>query len=308
MSAPRADLTAYALLEDRAVLSLGGEDRKTFLQGLVSNDVRRVSAEQAIYAALLTPQGKYLHDFLIVEENDSLLIDCERARIADLRRRLSLYKLRSQVEISEKPGLVVAVIPGVEAATLFGLPLEAGRAAAFAGGVAFVDPRLPALGVRVIMRAEGAANCLAAAGVTMADASIYDRLRVEWGIPDGSRDMIIEKSLPLECGFDDLNGIDWNKGCYMGQELTARMHYRALVKKRLLPVMVDGPLPAPGTPILSDDREAGEMRSGRDGAALAMLRLEHLPASGAASTLTAGSALITPRIPSWVKLPAAATE
>lgn len=308
MSAPRADLAACALLEDRAVLSLGGEDRKTFLQGLVSNDVRRVSAKQAIYAAMLTPQGKYLHDFLIVEENDSLLIDCERARIADLRRRLSLYRLRSHVEISEKPELVVAVIPGAEAATLFGLPRDAGRAAAFAGGVAFVDPRLSALGVRVIMPAERAATRLAAAGMTIADASIYDRLRVELGIPDGSRDMIIEKSLPLECGFDDLNGIDWNKGCYMGQELTARMHYRALVKKRLLPVMVDGPLPAPGTPILSDDREAGEMRSGRDGAALAMLRLEHLPAATIPSTLTAGSARITPRIPSWVKLPAAASE
>lgn len=308
MSAPCADSSAYALLEDRAVISLSGEDGKEFLQGLISNDVRRVSAEQAIYGAMLTPQGKYLHDFFVAEAGDRLFIDCERRRAADLRRRLGLYKLRSKVAIAEEPSLAVVVLPGGEVAAKVGLPFEAGRAMAYAGGVAFVDPRLSALGVRMILPADDAAACLAAAGFAPAGPAGYDRLRLELGVPDGSRDMVVEKSLPLECGFDDLNGVDWNKGCYMGQELTARMRYRGLVKKRLLPVTVEGPLPPPGTLVFSGDREAGEVRSGREGMALALLRLEHLPTAATPSELVAGDARVTPRIPLWVKLPAAAAS
>jgi folate-binding protein YgfZ len=127
----------------------------------------------------------------------------------------------------------------------------------------------------------------------------YDRSRIELGLPDGSRDLEIEKSILLESGFDELAGVDWDKGCYMGQELTARTHYRALVKKRLVPVRIDGPTPAPGTPILAGGTEAGVMRSAGDGAGLALLKVEAL--SGI-EPLRAGPARLVPRKPFWLKL------
>jgi folate-binding protein YgfZ len=306
MSTPLANLSGHVILEDRAVLCLDGEDRKTFLQGLISNDVQRVSSGKAIYTALLTPQGKYLYDFFVGEDGKRLLIDCERSRAADLRRRLLLHKLRSRVTIDEATDLVVVALPGESAAASLGLSSEAGIATAFGGGIAFVDPRLAALGVRAILPTATAAIDLATAGAAPMDAEAYDLLRLDLGIPDGTRDLIVEKSLPLECGFDDLNGIDWQKGCYMGQELTARMRYRGLVKKRLLPVTVDGHLPEPGTPVQAGEQEVGEMRSGRGDLALALLRLEYLPQSMVKRELIAGEARITPRIPPWAKLPAAA--
>lgn len=308
MSTSLANLSGHVILEDRAVLCLGGEDCKTFLQGLISNDVQKVSTGKAIYTALLTPQGKYLHDFFIAEDGDRLLIDCERERASDLRRRLLLYKLRSQVTIDEASDLVVVALPGETAAASLGLSPEAGIATAFGGGVAFVDPRLPALGVRANLPAATAAINLATVGAAPMDAEAYDLLRLDLGIPDGSRDLIVEKSLPLESGFDDLNGIDWQKGCYMGQELTARMRYRGLVRKRLLPVAVEGRLPEPGTPVQAGEQEVGEMRSGRGDLALALLRLEHLPQPSATCALYAGEARVTPRIPPWAKLPAAVAK
>lgn len=308
MTAAFADPSVqHLVLADRAVLTLDGEDRKAFLQGLISNEVHRVSTSHAIYTAFLTPQGKYLHDFFVGEDGGRLLIDCERQRAADLHRRLGLYKLRSRVTIGDSPDLVVVALPGLAAAAAIGLAAEPGRAAAFAGGIAFVDPRLPALGVRLILPAATAVASLDAAGFTATnDAAAYDRLRLGLGVPDGSRDMVAEKSLPLECGFDDLNGVDWKKGCYMGQELTARMRYRGLVKKRLLPMTVDGPLPPTGTLVFAGDREAGEIRSGRDGVALALLRLEFLPPTADVAVFSAGEARVTPIIPPWAKLPAAA--
>ena len=130
----------------------------------------------------------------------------------------------------------------------------------------------------------------------MSDAAAYDRLRLSLGVPDGSRDLTIEKAILLESGFDELNGVDWQKGCYIGQELTARTKYRALIKKRLMPVTVDGPLPPPGTPVMAGDQEAGEMRSGRDGVGLALLRLEAVTES---KPLTAAGAKLTPQKPAW---------
>ena len=144
-------------------------------------------------------------------------------------------------------------------------------------------------------------STLADAGLNPAMPEDYERLRISWGAPDGSRDLEVGKSALLESGFDELHGIDWDKGCYMGQELTARTRYRGLVKKRLVPVQIDGPVPAPGTQILADGKDVGVMRSGvmRSGVAglgLALLRLEHLESPG---TLTAGAARLTPKKPDW---------
>jgi folate-binding protein YgfZ len=288
----------FVVLRERGLLSVSGEDRLSFLQGLISNDVAKLSANRAIHAALLTAQGKYLHDFFIAERGETVLLDCEAARRADLQRRLSLYRLRAKVTLAPTEGaLIVGAAFGSGALAALGLTDEPGAAIPFAGGIAFADPRLPALGARVII-AEGATAGLREAGFAEQDFAAYDRLRLLCGVPDGSRDLAVEKAILLEAGFDELNGVDWQKGCYIGQELTARTKYRGLVKKRLLPVRVDGPLPEPGTPVMQGEEEAGEMRSGRDGIALALLRLEAV-ASGEA--LRAGEARVQPVKPDWAR-------
>ena len=280
----------FILARDRALIALAGADRTSFLQGIVSNDVEKAREDRAIYAAFLTPQGKYLHDIFIAAQGDRLLIDCESSRRPDLLRRLSLYKLRAKVTLAEENGLAVGLYFGADALAGLGLPAEAGQSRAESGGVVFVDPRLAALGARAILPPEK----MPAESGSPAD---YDRLRLSLGVPDGSRDLPVEKAILLENGFDELNVIDWDKGCYMGQELTARTRYRGLVRKRLLPVAIEGGAPAPGTALLQNDKEMGEMRSAAGDLGLALVRLEALDKG----PLTAGGATLTPRKPDWVK-------
>jgi folate-binding protein YgfZ len=303
-SSPNGD-SLYLLPEARGLLAIAGEDKVSFLQGLVSNDVTKAGPARALYSAFLTPQGRYLHDFFLAEANGSFYLDCEAARREDLKRRLSLYKLRSKVTIADATAShAVALLFGAGALTRLGLGTDPGAAKPFGGGVAYVDPRLPALGARAVLPREGAAATLEAAGFIAGDATAYDKLRLSLGVPDGSRDLPVEKAILLENGFDELHAIDWEKGCYLGQELTARTRYRGLVRKRLLPVTIEGPTPAPGTPVMLGDKEAGEMRSAIDGIGLALLRLEHV--EGAASPiLRAGEARLTAQKPDWVRLPEA---
>jgi len=289
---------SYLIAEDRGVVAISGDDRAAFLQGLVSNDMQAVAADRAVYAALLTPQGRYLHDFFVAAIGETLCLDCEAARRDDLRRRLSIYRLRSKVTLADATGdLAVALLYGADARARFGLGEEPGAAKPWEGGVVYVDPRLPELGARALLPRARIGDILAQAGLIPGNAGDYDRLRLSLGVPDGSRDLPVEKAILLENGFDELRGIDWQKGCYMGQELTARTKYRGLVRKRLLPVEIDGPLPAPGTPVMAGDQEAGEMRSGADGLGLALLRLEHLDAE-----LRCGDSRLKPRRPRWTNL------
>ncbi|MEQ9171611.1 MAG: folate-binding protein [Rhodospirillales bacterium] len=292
----------YVVLEDRGVLAISGDDARTFLQGLVSNDINKVSATRAIHAALLTPQGKYLHDFFIAEApGGGLLMDCERARLEDLAKRLKLYKLRAKAVIEDQSEQWrVAALPGGAGTAALGS--DAGTTQAKDGGVLFTDPRLAALGARAILPKDSAEATLSGLGLTAGDRTDYDILRLGLGVPDGSRDMVVDKSILLESGFDELNGVDWKKGCYMGQELTARTKYRGLIKKRLLPVEIEGPLPEAGTPITLDGKEVGEVRStaaaGSGGRGLALIRLEHLEAG----PFDAAGAKVTPRKPDWAIL------
>src|SRR5439155_9535939 len=242
---------SFVALGERGLLAVAGEDRRAFLQGLVSNDIEKVSAARAIYAALLTAQGKYLHDFFVVALGETLLLDAEAARLADLQRRLGLYRLRAKVTLAPAAGdLAVFAAFGRDALSALDLPKQPGAAAPFAGGIAFVDPRLAALGARIVAPSERGTAGLRALGFAEAPFASYDRLRLEHGIADGSRDLIVEKAILLESGFDELNGVDWEKGCYIGQELTARTKYRGLIKKRLMAVRVDGALPPPGTSVM----------------------------------------------------------
>jgi folate-binding protein YgfZ len=292
-------------LPERGVLTLTGDDRVTFLQGLVSNDVTKATGETAIWAALLTPQGKYMHDFFLVERDDTLLIRCETARMDDLKTRLSRFKLRSKVSLVPGEGWTVAVLPGEEAAAALGLPAEPGAAKTLEGGaLAFVDPRLAEAGVHLLIPP----------GATVPDlpkgtSLDWHRRAAALGLPDGAPDMEPEKALLLENGFDELGGVDFKKGCYMGQELTARTKYRGLVKKRLMPITLTGgeALPTTGSLLRTPEgAEAGEIRSVVEGSGtsqgLAVIRLAHF-SPGVTLTAEDGGASIFPTPPAWMVLP-----
>jgi folate-binding protein YgfZ len=296
---------SYAtLLDYRSVIRLAGPDVRSFLQGIVTNDVTKVTAERAIWSAFLTPQGKFLHEFFLAEWQGVLLLDCERERLPDLLRRLKLYRLRSKVELADvSDDFKVVAFHGPGVLSALGLGPEPGKARAEPEGPLFVDPRLAGLGARAMVSAAGLARLLSESGCGETDLAAYDRLRIALGVPDGSRDLEVERSILLENGFDELGGIDWQKGCFMGQELTARTRYRGLVKKRLVPVTFDGPAPSPGTTLERDGREVGTLRSSSNGIALATLRIESL-GDQPDGTIRAGDAVATPKLPTWLKLPA----
>jgi len=265
-------MTQMAVLPERGVVEIGGEDRVSFLQGLVSNDVAEAAPGRAVWAALLTPQGKWLADFFVLCAGDRLLLDCERAQAAMLAQRLGRFRLRAKVQVRDASAEFC-----VHAA--WGGPPDTDAA------LAAPDPRLPEAGWRIAAPAPLPANA------TPAD---WDRHRLALGLPDGSRDLEAEKSTLLEAGFDELNGVSWTKGCYMGQELTARTKYRGLLKRRLVPVEVDGTLPETGAAVTKGGAEVGTMRSGRDRRGLALLRLDALD-----GTLACAGSTLLPRVPSW---------
>jgi folate-binding protein YgfZ len=271
-------MTEIALLPDRGVIEISGDDAIPFLQGLVSNDVAQAAPGRAVWAALLTPQGKWLADFFILADGTQLMLDVERAQAPMLLQRLGRFRLRSKVALADRSDAwrVHAAWNGVPE-----LP---------PGVVAAPDPRLPDAGWRLL--APGPLP-------TTTDADAWDVHRLALGLPDGSRDLEAEKSVLLEAGFDELGGVSWSKGCYMGQELTARTKYRGLIKRRLVPIAVEGPLPQPGTPITRETAEVGVMRSGRGGIGLAQLRLEAI----GGPVLRCGEALLRPRVPAWMALP-----
>jgi len=190
----------FTILADRGILAVSGPDRRGFLQGLVSNDVEKLAGGHAAYAALLTAQGKYLHDFIMVEAGEAIWLDGEAARLADLKRRLSVYRLRAKVELAERPHLAVAAVFGDGAPAALDLPAEAGVSRPFDGGVALTDPRLVELGARVILDRERVARL--AEQFELSDFAVYDRHRLALGIPDASRDLVPEKSILLEAGFE----------------------------------------------------------------------------------------------------------
>jgi folate-binding protein YgfZ len=267
-------MTKLAHLPQRGVIGITGADRVGFLNGLVSNEVGNAAPGTAVWAALLSPQGKYLSDFFIFAEGQALLLDVLAADIPALMPKLRRFKLRAAVQLAD-----VSADYAVYAAW-DGVPPEAGLSAA--------DPRLPEAGYRLL------------SGTTLetnATAVDYAAHRIALGLPDGPPDLEVDKTLLLEAGFDELSGVAWDKGCYMGQELTARTKYRGLVKRRLVPVALSMPA-LPGTPVLAEGVEVGQLRSTVDRLGLAMLRVDAL-----GKVLTAGEAALTPHMPGWLRLP-----
>ncbi|MEC7657259.1 MAG: folate-binding protein, partial [Pseudomonadota bacterium] len=243
------------------MITVGGPDRRDFLQGLISNDNEQAGPGQAIWAALLTAQGKYLHDFFIIEIGDVFYIDCEAARLMDLGQRLSRFKLRAEIDLGIAEDFGVWALYGNDAGAAMGLDVQPGRGTAWNDGVVYYDPRTTEAGCRAILPKTSAVKTLECANWASGHLAEYDKQRIALGAPDGSRDMVIEKAILLENNFDPLNGVDWEKGCYVGQELTARTKYRGLIKKQLVPVEFDGETPSTGTLVSLSGKDAGEIRS-----------------------------------------------
>jgi tRNA-modifying protein YgfZ len=239
-------------LSDRAVIALEGPEARSFLQGLITNDLTDLAPGHGLYAALLTPQGKILFDFLIAEGDGAVLLDCAGADSEALARKLKQYRLRSKIEIGIRPQLSVY-------AGLVGRPAE--RA------VSFTDPRLAALGLRSI-------GAVAEMPAQLPGPDLYHAARLDLGVPEG-RDFGSDRIFALDAGLDELHGVAFDKGCYIGQELTARMKHRGTARKRLLMVSADVPLPASGN-ILAGETVIGELVSVYGSRAFALVRLDRL--------------------------------
>ena len=261
--------TTFASLPGRALIAVGGPDWRSFLQGLITQDVETLAPGEARFAALLTPQGRLLYDLFLVGRNDGVWLDAEAAHREALLQRLMIYRLRTKVEIAAD---------GTAVSALFGATPPPG----------FVtDPRLAALGWRGY-------GVTAPKGAAVADAGAYDAHRLALGVP-GPADWGSDKTYPIEANFDLLGGIDFKKGCFVGQETTSRMKRRGQIKTRMTPVAFEGPSPAPGAEVLAGELRAGEVLSGQDGRAMASLRLDR--ALGA--SLTVDGRPVTLERPSW---------
>ena len=271
-------------LANRGLLRISGEERIAFLQGLLTNDVSLIGPDTAIHAALLTPQGRLLHDLILAAHDDAILVETEAARLQDLMQRLARYRLRARVAIEDVTDRfeVLALIDGDGGVDL---PAVAGAARPALGGVVMVDPRSATLGRRWLLP-RGVAT-------PIGDPGDYRRRRLAIGIGEGGADFGEASLLALEANLDLFNGVSFTKGCYVGQEVTARSHHRKLIRRRLRPVRVEGTPPPPGTPILAGDQEAGELRSSIAGLALALLRLDALDAG----PLTAAGVSLVPLPP-----------
>lgn len=295
------------LLKNRGIIQIVGKDREIFLQGLITNDAQKIKFTQSIYTALLSPQGKFQYDFFISAIKDGTddsiwLLDCDLDRVDDLIKRMSIYKLRSEVTLENVTDKYSVIASWGDNKKL--PPSMAGETQQREGGCAFFDPRLIEIGARMILPTEKMLEQIAELEknniLTIATMDDYEYHRIKLGIPDGQRDIIVDKGILLECGFDELNAIDWEKGCYMGQELTARTRYRGLVRKRLVPVQIIGEVPHYQTPIIQNLIEVGELRSTSQDWGIAMIRLEALHK---ALPFSCGSATVTPHIPHWMCLP-----
>jgi folate-binding protein YgfZ len=264
-------MTYYSPLPDRAVLAVFGEDARDFLQGLITKDIKKAGANHAVFAALLSPQGRFLHDFFITEHDGKLLLETDRERLPDLIKRLTMYRLRSKVQFETLDMPVTAV---------WGKGVQEG----------YADPRLPSLGARVL----GAPPV-----ATQAD---YDHHRLSLAVPEGNKDLIIDRSIILEYGYDELGAVDFDKGCYVGQEVTARSKHRATLRKFIHAVQADAALPPKGTPVMAGAREAGLMASSSGALGLAHLRVEEVQRAARENIpLTALGVTLKASLPSWCR-------
>ncbi len=285
----------FSHLPSRSLIALGGPDWRSFLQGLLTQDVETLADGEARFGALLTPQGRLLYDLFVVARPDGTAwLDVEAEHRAALIQRLTIYRLRAKVEIAADETTVFAAFEPERAPVLEASGAELAPPAPSSQGGAIVvrDPRLAELGWR----------CYGAFEATATEAE-REAQKLRLGVP-GPRDWGTEKTYPIEANFDLLNGIDFKKGCFVGQETTSRMKRRGTIKTRMLPIVFEGPAPAFGSEVLAGDLRAGEVLSGGEGRAFALLRLDR--AVGAALTVDGRPARA--EVPGWMAQAVRASE
>jgi folate-binding protein YgfZ len=280
-----------ALLLDRGVVKVAGPDARIFLNGLVTADLARLAPAQPRYAALLTPQGKIIVDVIVAEapaeDGGGFLLDCPRALGGTLVEKLKFYKLRAKVTVEDvSDALGVLAIWDGAADTDYGL--------------VYPDPRLSALGLRAIVPPQVAKEAAADLGAELVDALAYEAHRIALGVPRGGLDFVYGDAFPHEADLDQLNGVDFKKGCYIGQEVVSRMEHRGTARTRIVQVTAEQHSPDVGLPVMAGDKQVGITGSSAGSRGLAMLRLDRVADALASGTpLVAGGIALQARKPDW---------
>ncbi len=282
-----------ALLPDRGVVKVVGDDARRFLNGLVTNDMTNVTPGQPRFAALLTPQGKIIVDFIIAEappeDGSGFFLDCPRALALTLVEKLIFYKLRAKViceDLSEVLG-VMAVWDGTADSEY---------------GLSYPDPRLPALGSRVMLPPHLAVEAAADLSATLVNADTYEVHRIALAIPRGGMDFVYGDTFPHEADMDQLGGVDFDKGCYVGQEVVSRVEHRASARSRVVPIVYEEFAPSSGLPVTAGGKQVGTLGSTAKGRGLALLRRDRVEDALAAGVpLEAGGITIRAVKPAWAK-------
>ena len=280
-----------ALLPDRGVVKVAGDDARTFLNGMLTTDVTKVTPERARFGALLTPQGKIIVDCIVAEaaaaDGGGFFLDCPKALVPDFVKKLNFYKLRAKViceDLSEVLG-VMAVWDGAGDTDY---------------GLVYADPRLPELGQRIMLPPHLDKEAAADLGAELVDGLDYEEHRISLGVPRGGADFMYGNAFPHETDMDQLSGVDFDKGCYVGQEVVSRMEHRGTARTRIVPVTAGNFAPDAGVPDMAGDKQVGTTGSHAGNRGLAMLRLDRFADARAAGTpLTAGGVTIEPRKPEW---------
>jgi folate-binding protein YgfZ len=282
-----------ALLPDRGVVKVSGEPARAFLNGLLTSDIGKITPDAPRFAALLTPQGKILVDCIVAEapeeDGGGFFLDCPRALAPALAERLNFYKLRAKVgveDLSESIG-VMAVWDGSGSTEL---------------GLMYPDPRLAALGLRILLPAGDAETVAADLGAELADAAAYETHRIALGVPRGGLDFMYGDAFPHEADMDQLAGVDFAKGCFVGQEVVSRMEHRGTARNRIVSVILDDGTPEAGAPVMAGDKTVGTMGSSAAGRGIATLRLDRAEDARAAGIqLRAGNVPLQPVKPAWAR-------
>ncbi|HKS85821.1 MAG TPA: folate-binding protein [Pseudolabrys sp.] len=282
-----------ALLPDRGVIKVVGDDARRFLNGLVTSDMLKLTAGEARFAALLTPQGKIIADFIVAEapaeDGGGFFLDCPRALALALVEKLNFYKLRAKViceDLSEVLGVMAAWNGTADSEY----------------GLSYTDPRLAALGSRIMLPPHLAADAAADLGATLTDANAYEAHRIALGVPRGGLDFAYGDTFPHEADMDQLNGVDFDKGCYVGQEVVSRVEHRASARSRVIPVAYDEFAPSSGLPIMAGEKQVGVLGSTSKGRGLALMRLDRIEdALATQAPLEAGGIAIRTVKPAWAK-------
>jgi folate-binding protein YgfZ len=282
-----------ALLPDRGVVKVAGADARSFLNGMLTTDVTKVTPGQARFGALLTPQGKIIVDCIVAEalseDGGGFFLDCPKALAIELMQRLNFYKLRAKVICEDLSAVlgVLAIWDGSGDSEY---------------GLLYADPRLPALGRRMMLPPHLEKTVAEDLGAELADASAYEAHRIALGVPRGGLDFAYGDAFPHETDMDQLAGVDFDKGCYVGQEVVSRMEHRGTARNRIVPVTAESFAPDAGVPVMAGDKQIGTTGSHAGGRGLAMIRLDRLAdARAAGAPLIAGGMPIEAHKPDWAK-------